>query len=315
MRTYTNSGITVTYPDNFVLTGDRNIVSISGASAYDEFTIFGDTRELNAGVAEFDLSPYLMALFSTEAKNAKFSAKTTTQGIFFDGSVVSFKDMVFTEVFYGKNKPLFSRPYYTKGEFSADALWFEFWAPEAADATINGATLTVTAGLNVLNLSAYTDDVNIVFPNTFDETFDDTFPNQDIGGILIEWVGCPENGASLRWLDSFGLWQYKNFGKLNIAPKGTGNSFNWAGQPSDSLYRGLQFSEKRQALSMDLQAQSCNLMEAFRISELATADFVHFYDTATSTWLPCLVSTSEIPVNFNRPSQNINLSIVLQNES
>lgn len=315
MRTHTNSGITIGFPDDFVLTGNRNIVSISGATAYDEFKIFGDTRELIAGVAEFDLSPYLMALFSTEAKNAKFEEKTTEQGIFFDGSASSFLDMEFTQVFYGKNRPLFARPFYSCAEFSTIAPWFEFWMPAEADATINGAPLAVTAGLNVLDLSSYTEDVNIVFPNVFDETFDETFPDEDIRNICVKFVSCPENGTTLRWLDSFGLWQQKNFGNLNTALKGTGNSFNWAGQTAGSLYRGLQFAEKRQNATMDMQAQSCNLMEALRLAELATADFVHYYDTATSGWLPCVIATNEIQVNFNRPSQNINLSIVLQNES
>ena len=94
------------------------MVIISGATSYSTFKIFGDTRELNAGYGEFDLTPYILGLFVLEEKNAKFSPKSQTVGIYFNGGSTPFLDMEFTEILYGKNRIFDSRIIPTVGEFT-----------------------------------------------------------------------------------------------------------------------------------------------------------------------------------------------------
>ena len=317
MRTYTSSGITIQYPENLCLTGNRNIVSISGATTKTTFTIYGDTRDLIDGAGEFDLMPYFMAEFDDVSKNEKFEIPDLglplIKSINFD-SEATFLNMDFS-LLYGKNLFEDVRFQTLRAEYSPGvADWYDFYLLSANVGTINGVLTSFFAGYNSIDLSSYTGDVIIDFEDTFDDTFDETF-TPGLSPIVIERVLCPENGLLLRWLDRWGIWQQKNFSKLNYIPKGTGNSFIWNWQTSDILYNGLQFAEKKQALNYDIQAQGVTTLEALRLSNLCSADFVHVYDFNAEIWLPVVVTTGEIPIPLNRNNHTISLNIQIQNEA
>lgn len=319
MRTYTDSGITITYPEAVVFTGNRNIVSISGASAYDTFTIFGDTRDLISGVGEFDISPYLKDLFADVEKNEMFDIEDLTESIYFDDSEISFLDMVFDEIFYAKSRIYDIRNTPKTAEYTEDSEWFHFWIEAAIEGEINGTPTNFTAGLNKLDLSSYSGDVYITFNNTFDDTFDDTFIYDsfiyDLNNILIQRVSCPDEGVVLRYLDHFGVWNQKVFSKVVFNPKAGSSVYNWTTQSSSILFNGLQFAEKTQEISFQIQAQGCLIEECERLSDVCLSDFVHVYDHVSDQWLPVVVTTAQIPVDYTKTNQNININILVQNES
>jgi len=311
MRTApTNMGITIQYPEDLVFTGNRNIITITGSVGYSNFTIYGDTREFINGVGEFNLQPYWEALFESEDRNSKFSYKTSEIILFVDGEPIQALD--FTYIFWGKNRIFDVRKLPKTGEYTDFSKWFDFWLDDGVDGKINGVDYSFVKGYNSLDLSAYNSDIIVLIGGTFDDTFDTSF-SLGVDSFIISKINCAENGILLRWLDHWGIWQQKVFEKLSENIQTKGDSYNWNKQNPEIFYNGLQFSEKKETDSFDIQVPSCDLDECERLADICTSDFVCVYDFTTSTWLPVVVSTNEIKIKQNTSNQPINLTIVLQN--
>jgi hypothetical protein len=313
MRTFTSilgDGIVIIYPDVFVLSGNKNIVQISGATAYETFTLFGDKRELIAGAGWFDLSVYFKNLFVNEDFSSKFSPKILSLELIF-GNATEYLTMDFT-VFYGKNEVGDVRTLPKKAFYTEYSAWFDLWFPEATPYRIKGVDAVLSAGMNSLDLSSYTGDVLITFSNTFTDIFDETF-YVGYDNILIQRVSCPENGVLLRWLDRWGIWQQAVLDLLKTNRGAKGTTYVWNNSSNSVYYRGLNISEKERTKTIDVIAPYVDLEEAQRLSDIVDAPFIHMYDFATSTWMPVTLGSSSIPVDETKPSQNVAFNIIVQN--
>ena len=315
MRTYTSGGITVTYPEKFVLSGNNNIVSITGATENTTFSLFGDEREFLSGSGEFDLMPYLQNLFATVGKNEKFSIKTIDEDLLIDGDALVTIDL--TQVYFGANEFADKRVLVQQAEYTSLSPWFDFWLPTDAPAKINGVDYDFVEGFNSIDLSDYTGDVLIEFNadgfNTFDDTFDFTFTGEIIS-IKIQRVECPENGFLVRWIDHWGIWQQKVLDKAATLRNSSKDIYGWNSQPSSALFSGLRFAEVKKSIGVDLVAESCTKTEALRLSELCSSSFVHAYDFNNSEWIPVVVSTNEAKVGESKGRQNMNFNMSIQND-
>lgn len=314
MRTYTNSGITITYPEQFLLSGNRNIVTISGATTKTTFSLFGDERELSAGAGQFNLLPYMQSAFATVGKNEMFSPLSITENLLLDG--VNFKALDFTQVHFGANEFGDKRTLVQYAEYTEFSPWFQIWLPTDMEAEINDVAVELVAGFNNIDLSSYTGDVLIQLStsgfDSFDDTFDETFTGEIIE-IYVKRVSCPENGMLMRWLDHWGIWQQKTFARVSLNRSSKKESYNWNGQNSNILYSGLKFSEVTRSQSFEVTTMAIDKKEAFRVSELVDAQFSHAYDFETSNWLPCIVLDNESKPAYNKGVQTINFNISLQN--
>ena len=146
MRTYTNSGITVTYPEQLIMHGDRNIVTISGATGKTTFSMFGDERELLAGAGSFDLLPYMLSQFATVGKNEMFSPSSKTEALLLDG--VEFLSIDLTQIFYGASEFGDKRVLVQNAEYTEFSDWFDFWLPTDMEGKINGVEYDFVQGFN-----------------------------------------------------------------------------------------------------------------------------------------------------------------------
>lgn len=314
MRTYTDNGITVTYPEQIIMNGDKNIVTISGANTKTTFSMFGDERELSAGAGEFDLLPYMQSLYATVAKNEMFSIASVTENLLLDG--VSFKDIDLTQVYFGSSEFGDKRVLVQQAEYTEFSPWVDFWLPTDMEAKINGVDIDFVQGFNHLDLSAYTGDVEIVFAvdgfTTFDDTFDYTFTGELVS-IYIRRVDCPQNGFLIRWLDHWGMWQQKTFALASTIRNAEKSIYNWNTQPTSLLLNGLRFAEVKKALGVDIVEENCTLTEAKRLSDLAVSSYVHAYDFNNAVWIPVTVTNNDTKVAENKGRQNMNFNISLQN--
>ncbi len=314
MRTHTSilgDGIVIIYPELFVLSGNKNIVQISGATAYKTFTLFGDKRELIAGAGWFDLSVYLKNLFVNEDFSSKFSPKILNLELFFDAATTEYLTMDFT-VFYGKNEVGDVRTLPKKAFYTEYSAWYDIFVSEATSVKINGVDTVLTQGLNSIDLYSYSGDVLIEFENTFDDLFDETFI-AGYNNILVQRVECPENGVLLRWLDRWGIWQQAVLDLLKTNRGAKGTTYVWNNSSNSVYYRGLNISEKERTKTIDVIAPYVDLEEAKRLSDIVDAPFIHMYDFATSAWMPVTLGSSSIPVDETKPSQNLAFNIIVQN--
>lgn len=313
MRTHISGGITLTYPDNFCFSKNRNIITIEGATAYSTFTIFGDTRDLIDGYGEFNVGQYFQA-----GVNSKINMFSYTS--FEDKEVYLDEDyffaMAFDQIYYGMEIPFNNRVIQKYNEYTENSPFFEFWVSASTNGYIDGVPTLFQAGINRVDLTAYSEDVTIEFDSandsTFDDSFDETFTNILTNPIIIQRVLCPENGVTLRWLDNWGVWQQKTFNKLNTNTNSDSSTYNWNDQPSNILYSGLRYAEKENSHSIDIQ-EVCLREEARRVAGIISSEYIHAYDTSTGSWIPVLVSNSAIKIPENRPSTTVNLNLIVQN--
>lgn len=314
MRTYTSGGITITYPEQLVMVGDRNIVTITGATTKTTFSMFGDERELAAGAGEFDLLPYMQSLYATVAKNEKFSIASVVDVLLLDG--VAFKSIDLTQVYFGASEFGDKRVLVQNAEYTEFSPWFDFWLPTDMEAKINGVEVDFVQGFNHVDLSSYTGDVVIQFAvdgfNEWDDTFDYTFTGEMVY-IYIRRVECPQNGFLMRWLDHWGIWQQKTFALASTIRNADKSIYNWNGQATILLLNGLRFAEVKKALGVDIVEENCTLTEAKRLSDLAVSSYVHAYDFNNSAWIPVTVTNNDTKVAENKGRQNMNFNISLQN--
>ena len=314
MRTYTSAGITITYPEAMVMVGDRNIVTISGATANTTFSMFGDERELSAGAGEFNLLPYMQSLYATAAKNEMFSIASVTENLLIDG--VAFHAIGLTQVFFGASEFGDKRVLVQSAEYTEFSPFFDFWLPVDMEAKINGVDYNFVQGFNHVDLSAYTGDVEICFAvdgfTTFDDTFDFTFTGELVY-INIRRVECPQNGFLMRWLDHWGIWQQKTFALASTIRNAEKSIYNWNSQATSLLLNGLRFSEVKKALGVDIVEENCTLAEAKRLAELCVAQYLHAYDFNNAVWIPCIVTNNDTKIAENKGRQNVAFNISLQN--
>lgn len=334
MRTFTNSAMSVYYPENLVFSGDLNLIEVvrNTTATFIEisFIINGYEYKENlyfySNTVSFSMSEILSLLFS-RSKNTTFlgiDSFNFTIKIYNNTTLIDEESFSIDTVLLGRRKVFdkigivpFLDYFEINLEAGADYISF-FW---------NGGTVPfyykgedggdyyfglVTNGIKIINIGALAVKPLYFYYGTFDETFDETFQ----GVFTINYVdgcGSSDEKIGIRFLNRFGVWRYyvmARMSELNNSANGISLDFT---NGNLTEYSGLK-TEQQKPLSQNLVLIKENINKAILndLGDIIATDHAHIYDAVNSVWIPIRVKTNSVPISDKEDLFDLTLNVNLK---
>lgn len=334
MRIFTNSAMSVYYPEDLVFSGDLNLIEVSKNTTATfieiSFVINGYEYKENlyfySNTVSFSMSE-ILALIFYRSKNTTFiglGSFSFTIKLYNNTTLIDEESFSIANVLLGRRKVFdksgivpFLDYFEINLEAGADSIYF-FW---------NGGTVPfyykgedggdyyfglITNGIKIININALAVKPLYFYYGTFDETFDETF--QGVFTInYIDGCGSSDKKIGLRFLNRFGVWRYYVFTKMSeLNNSANGISLDFLGG-NLTEYSGLKTEQQKPASqNLVLIKENINKEILNDLADVISTDHAHIYDAVNSVWIPVRVKTNAIPIVEKEDLFDITLNVNLK---
>lgn len=342
MRTVTNSAFTIQYPDDTVLSGDLNKLTVTKNTTATHielsFTISGYNYAENlyffgTNPIEFSMSDILKLLFDRSyyapfdtTKQFNFTIK-----LYNNTSLIDTQNLTINNVILGKR-----RVFDKYGEFknfneielnvNSGMDYFYYYFPSTTNVYIkflDGSFVFLDnfAGLSAISLNDYLtviDTIDYLFYSStpFDITFDSTFTTvEKIYLSLTTDASCSsnENVFSFRFLNRFGMFRhYFIKSKAENITSDKGISLLFLENNTTELNNLFSEQKKSYAQSMSFYRDSLTKELVNDFSDCIYSEHCHIYDSINNQWLPVRVQTNTFNIEAKETLFDVSLNIILQ---
>lgn len=349
MRTYSNQGYTITYPDKVVFAYNKNSITIKSENELPQYYVVsvGDYEIKCAAhneTTKIDISSLLKVVFdrlpNVRHRNLNLKVSTVSAGV--ATTLLTSSVMAIYGALSLGDRFMEMGAYHFDGEaYVRNLTWFVHFPFTVSYLISDGFKYSMRSGNgNYTEEETLTkgihDDVyeadsapaidtyirlrKVVDPSgTFDTTFDYTFFTVDmryITRIHLEPCTC-KDGWYFRWIDRHGLWMQYLFTKGTTTSKNTPSNYTF----QDSVeYNGMEFGITR-SLGNEMTdtikcAATCLDKERFRdVSSILSSPYVEMFggyasDTAkTPIWIPVKVEGTSVQSQDRKVLNQVEISV------